>query len=139
VTVLYLWTYKGKINVAVNLAQNVIFGNEVFWTEIIKKFLFLFLLAYHAASLHLSWAAYYHTTQIPGCDFLRISTFSTGCKDLTPGPYRAVLNSTPPILARERCFVVQGAQLDPGDLRMAPDHRNRSWCRSSACSHPYSS
>ena len=33
-------------------------------------------------------------------------------------PAQALLNSTPQLLARDRCAVAQGAQLGPGDLRM---------------------
>ena len=33
-------------------------------------------------------------------------------------PGQALLNSTPQLLARDRCAVARGAQLGPGDLRM---------------------
>ncbi|MBI3059334.1 MAG: hypothetical protein HYY81_08525 [Deltaproteobacteria bacterium] len=54
------------------LGINVILRNEFFWPKIIRRPLFLGLLAYHAASQKRTWGAIYHINDDIG-DFLLFS------------------------------------------------------------------
>jgi len=48
-------------------------------------------------------------------------------------PARALLNSTPQLLARDRRAVAQGAQLGPGDLRVRSGVRSDNNCDFAKC------